>query len=317
MFRDPRPFSDSSSEPPPLVQLPHPRRRLTRRQIISMSILALLLLSGIIGGWNAVKVLFHTQAASQAPKLTLQQFLQQGKPYYPSVGPHVLPNGSQALSFWKLPTTQPTPLPSAEPLTIQPMSQTLSSAFLTVAPGSASAASISPMHLVGTDAQGTRLEVIVPAGALNVSQAKTIAGTTPQGSLSLTLSEIHGHFAATTNMLGTFQVHVTDAQGAALQAVSVRTPITFIYHYQPGELDALDLDPGKLFMVWTDRIAAQTAAKQPLTGDVIPMQNNATTSTLTAQSSVLDAGTLVLGASTPQNLSPPTPHFASVSGNSG
>ncbi len=87
MFRDPRPFAEGSSEP----RLPRPHFRWTRRRLLSVLLLSLLLLSAVIGGWSAVHVIFGTKAASASPTMTVQQFLQQGSPYQAFVGPHVLP----------------------------------------------------------------------------------------------------------------------------------------------------------------------------------------------------------------------------------
>ena len=313
MFRDPRPFPEGTSPLPPSPRKPLERLHLTKRRLFYIVCLSILLLSGVIGGWSAMHGIFGSQAASPPPKMTLAQFLQQGSPYHASTGPHVLPHGSQALPFWHTSSQTTPPLPSAEPPSVATVSQALSTAFLNAPAGSTS---VAPVHLVGTDTQATRFEVIVPPGALNLSKA-TAAGAAPQGALTLTLTEWHGHFAASTRMLAAFQVQLTDAQHHVLQGVQLNRPITFVYHYRPNELSALDLDPSRLFLVWTDRIAAQTKAGQPITGDVIPMQNNTTNSTLTAQSSVIDAGTLSVGVSTPENLSPPTPLLASESANSG
>jgi RHS repeat-associated protein len=311
MFKNPRPFSGNPSPLPAVPRKPFGRLTLTKRRLFYLACLSILLLSGVIGGWSAANVIFHSKAANPPPSMTVQQFLHQGTPYQAFVGPHVLPNGSQALPFWTLPKLPPATLPSAEPPTMTTVSQTLASTASTPTTGSAT-----PTHLVGSDAQGRRLEVLIPAGALNLTGATTTAGGAPQGALTLTLSELHGHYATATNELGAYQVRLTDAGQHVLQGVQLRSPITFIFHYRPGELQALDLDPGKVFLIWTDRIAAQLATKQPLTGDVIPMQNDSSNNTLTAQSSVIAAGTLTV-AGTPENESPPTPHMASVSGNGG
>jgi hypothetical protein len=285
--------------------------------VVAVLVLSILLLSGIIGGWSAT--VFHSFAASPPATMTLPQFFKHGHPYHASVGPHVLPGGSQALPYWnkqlaKAATQAAHPLPSAEPATMKSVSLSLSQA----AQATPASGGGTPLDLVGSDATGTRLEVLIPAGALDLSQAKTSSGAAPQGTLTITLSQVHGHFTGSTTLLGAFQLHLTDAQGQSVQGVQVRTPLTFIYHYRPGELADLGLDPDRLIMTWPDLIASATASKQPVTSDVIPMQNNASASTLTAQSSVLDStGALALGASVPLNQTPPKPDLASVLGNSG
>ena len=203
------------------------------------------------------------------------------------------------------------PLPSAEPAKMQSATQTLSASFMKVRSTDA------PLHVIGSDAQGQRMEVVLPAGALDLSKATTATGTAPQGTLTVKLSQVRGHFSAATTDLGSFQIQVIDGQGALLQGIGLHAPITLIYHYRAKELSSLGLDPGRLYLVWSDRLAAASAAKQSIAGDVIPMQNDVKTSTLTAQSSVLSVTPFVLGAGTDPIQTPPKPIFASVQGNGG
>src|SRR5438045_9800932 len=95
MLRNPQPFPDE----PPQVQPLRSRWRLSRRQGFSLLFLLLFLLSGIIGGWTAISIVFHSQAAPSASKFTLQQFLKQGHPYLN--GQQVIPGRSNAFSDWK------------------------------------------------------------------------------------------------------------------------------------------------------------------------------------------------------------------------
>jgi hypothetical protein len=104
MIRDPRPFPENPSPLPPSWKLSG-RFTMTRRRLFYLACLTILVLSGLIGGWSAAHVLFRSKAANPPPSMTVQQFLHQRTPYQAFVGPHVLPNGSQASSFWKLPTT--------------------------------------------------------------------------------------------------------------------------------------------------------------------------------------------------------------------
>lgn len=80
------------------------------------------------------------------------------------------------------------------------------------------------VDLIGSDGQGQRMEVHIPAGALDVSKATTSNGTAPQGALTIILSQVRGHYSAATNELGSFQLHITDAQGDVLQGVQLRSP---------------------------------------------------------------------------------------------
>ncbi len=57
------------------------------------------------------------------------------------------------------------------------------------------------------------MEVVLPAGALDLSKATTATGTAPQGTLTVKLSQVRGHFSAATTDLGSFQIQVTDGQG--------------------------------------------------------------------------------------------------------
>jgi len=141
-------------------------------------------------------------------------------------------------------------------------------------------------------------------------------GSAPSGPFTLHLSQLKGHFAAEMNLLGTYQLQVVDAQGTPVSGIRLATPLTIIYHYQPGELEALDLDPNGVLLSWTGQLSAARAAQQPTTGLVIPLSYDPKAQTLSGQSTVLGAGPLVIGGPT-ANQSPPIPILASVLGNSG
>src|SRR5216683_2973921 len=105
-------------------------------------------------------------------------------------------------------------------------------------------------------------------------------------------------------------------RGNPVSGIRLTSPLTIIYHYQPGELEALDLDPSGVLLSWTGLLSAARAAGQPTTGLVIPLAYDPKAQTLSGQSTVLGAGPLVIGGPT-ANQSPPIPILASVLGNSG
>lgn len=133
---------------------------------------------------------------------------------------------------------------------------------------------------------------------------------------TLTLSQLHGHFVAATNELGAFQFQITDGSGQPIQGIRLLSPITLIYHYRSHELINLGLNPGRVYLIWRDLLTSASAAKQSIAGDIIPMQNNAAASTLTAQTTTLSVTPFVLSGTEPIQ-SPPKPNFAEVQGNGG
>ncbi len=116
--------------------------------------------------------------------------------------------------------------------------------------------------------------------------------------------------------LGSYQVQLVDSRGLALSGVLARTPITIVYHYQPAQLSALGLDPGRVMLAVPDLIQAATQANTSPAAYETLMQNDPTTSTLSAQSMVLGPHPFSL-TEEPQNQSPPTLHLASMQGNNG
>ncbi len=120
-----------------------------------------------------------------------------------------------------------------------------------------------------------------------------------------------------TTELGQFQVQLTDAQGLVVHGIKLRSSVTFVLHYRNKELQKLDLDPSRMLMSWPTLLATSSATSTTARAAVIHMENDATASTLTAQSTVLDSAVVALGISNPQNQAPPKPRFASTGGNTG
>ena len=195
---------------------------------------------------------------------------------------------------------------------MQPISQPLTSTQTAAAMVGASSAQ--PLDLTGSDG---RLEVRVPPGIFDLTHALTAQGVAPSGSLTLRISQIHGHAISSFNLLGSYQVQVLDSTGQPLSKVALRVPLTLIYHYQPWEMDALSLDPDNIFLSWPGLIAAAQAAHQSTASDVVLFADDAQAHTLTAQTSVIDGASPLTIGSNPDNQAPPVPRLASMQGNSG
>lgn len=290
----------------PLLPPTRVRRFLSRHQLLLLICTGLVLLSGVIGG--ASLLVLRSSAASPAvlpsasSNVTFQQFLKQGQQDQ-ATRTSLVPAGATNKGLASKQTTHyGTLLPTAEPPSMQPITQALSSSLLS---GSTSS---TPVDLLGSDG---RLQVQIPPGTFDVSQATVPGGAAPSGALSLRVTQLHGHSIGEMNALGSYQVQVVDSQGQALSGIRLTHPITLRYHYQPSEMDALDLDPDKIVLTWPTLIATALQAKQPTDGYQLAMQNDPTTQTLTAQSTMLGPGPFdMMGEA--QNQSSPALHLAAV-----
>lgn len=190
-----------------------------------------------------------------------------------------------------------------------------------------------------TSSDGT-LEVVIPANSLDLSQATLVNGGTPQQPLSLSITEPQGTYTGSSVALGTYQLQVQDSQGQALQQVALLQPMTIKYHYNAQDLSLLQLNPDQIKLIYpallqqAEQAAPQTASANsasagikaaaslaspqttPATTPVAAFTNDPATSTLTAQTSTLDATPLVVGGSA-ELQQPAQPLLASVQGNSG
>ena len=272
--------------------------------------LSLLLLSEVMGNGSFLVTLTYAASTSfsagKPASLTFQQFLQMGGNNTFYHGPLVRqasfpnPHNPHVMNTANLP-------PSAEPVTMKPISQSLDTAFLIGSSGTQS------LDLVGSDG---RLEVQVAPGSLDLSHSVVAGGAAPVGTLTLQISEVSGHFVGASNLLGTYQAQIVDSKGQALSGIHLLASVTIIYHYQPWEMDALNLDPGHLLLTWPTLIAAARQAKQPTTDLILPLRNDPTAHTLTAHSNVFGAGRFSAGGDA-NNQAPPIPNMASVQGNTG
>jgi RHS repeat-associated protein len=233
-----RPFSSAS---------PHRSARIIVRHCIFTLSLILLVFTTLLSDW-AFPLPYayaggHPHLNVIPGSFTFKKFVQQGaliaghKGHFtrPLTYPHVpVARNEHGTDLAHLP-------PSAEPPSMTPIRQLLDSTFLNGSIG------VKPLDLVGSD---HRLEVQIQPGSLDLSHAMLASGTVPTGPLTLILSQVHGHYAASFNLLGTYQLHVVDQHGQLVSGIQLRSPITLIYHYQPWELTALDLDPDRLFFTW-------------------------------------------------------------------
>ncbi|MGH2482299.1 MAG: hypothetical protein ACRDHW_21840, partial [Ktedonobacteraceae bacterium] len=285
---DPSPTSASDSTNNMVAAPPRRRRvRLTRRMLLWSALIPLIILSTVLINWAFLAQTFFVPpaASSSTPgHNTFNQFTGNGQQGTHPAGvlPATTSSGGQT-------GTQPqTFQPSAEPATMKPLTLTLSST-------QTSASSVKAPGMQAQDLKGSdgRLEVLVPAGALYLSHATTAQGKAPTGTLRLQIVQQHGHFSSTFDMLGTYQFAVLDAAGQVVQGVTLRQPLTLIYHYQPQELQGLQLNPDHLFVSWPiAQPATGTAHTAPgqttsIAGDpqsrAFPMVNNVQQQTLTAQ----------------------------------
>jgi RHS repeat-associated protein len=300
------------------------RPSLKRRAFLWTVFLPLILLSGILANWaTVIPPAFaapHTSVSTPGSN-TLQQFLsaQKGKPSpfrRPSHDPGALP-----------PTTSPppnTPLPSAEPAKMKDLTYVLDNSFVLNSPTMAAStqpakvqgqpipAGTTPFQIKGSDG---RLEVDLPRSSLDFTHATLSGGSAPVGQLFLRLHQVSGHFLGADSVLGTYQIQILDSQGNPFQGIRLAQPLTIVYHYQPWELQDLDIDPTQIHLAWTDLLSTAIAANQPTTGLVVPMVNDSTAQTLTVQSTVL--GSVLTASSTPEIAAPAKPDLFEVSGNSG
>jgi YD repeat-containing protein len=297
-------------------------RRTWLRSIGYALIVSLVILLDVFGNMPVVAAASHSTPTLPIPNAsyTLQQFLKQGKPYQAKDAPLPLAGGKPTPPRGtSLPTKTTQPKPSVEPAKMKAVSQPLaSSSANTTSTTTASATSTppsTPVRVVGSDADGVRLEVVIPAGAIDASKATTSKGTAPQGTLTIKVSQLSGHSVGMNTSLGTFQIQITDATGATVNGITLRSPATFILHYRKKELQKLDLEPKQMVMAWPTLTGSKDAATAK--SAVIAMTNNTAASTLTAQSSILDSAAVTIGISDPMNQAPQKPHMATTGGNTG
>lgn len=316
----------------------HRSKRLIKRAFFWSTFLPLIIVSSLLVNWaflaqNAFAASLPTESVSS--KMTFQQVLKEGQQLAARQTPFRRPiNPPGALK--PAATKSAKPLPSAEPATMHDMAYTLDDSFVLHRPqmaqtklaakikGTAIPSGTTPYHIKGNDG---RLEVVVPRGSLDFTNAHLADGSAPVGQLILQIHQVSGHSIEAESILGTYDIQVVDSQGNAVQGVVLKKPITLVYHCQKWELTDLNINPNEVRVAWTDVLAkvqpssqaqapqSKSAAIPTPAGAVMPMTDNAKAQTLTAQTSLL-AGTLSV-TSPPQINAPPKPDLFEASGNNG
>src|SRR6266567_7586314 len=204
--------SQGTGARPPLRASVHSSRYSWGRRVGYSLLLSLVLLMNVLSNMPVAQAVSHapTKLPISNANYTLQQFLKQGHPYQakdaPLMGSQSTPTPPRGVS---LPTKTSQTLPSAQPPTMKATRQPISASFLQapLVPSSldptitGTAGSTPSLHIVGSDADGVRLEVIVPPGPLDLSKATTTKGTAPQTPLILSVTQLSGHFVGMTSEL--------------------------------------------------------------------------------------------------------------------
>ncbi len=289
------------------------QRRLSLSQALLLLFLSVLLCAEVLANWSFLVKPVYAQSiaplANGKPSLTFQQFMKEGRLdrfYHGRLIPQKQPPsyGGPAPHYAN---RQQLP-PGAEPPTMKPLSLALSSAYFTAG------SSGTPVDLKGSD---SRLEVLIAPGSFDLSHATVSTGGAPQGTLTLRLTQLTGHFVGMFVQFGTYQLQLIDAQGHVVNGIQLRTPITFVYHYAPDEPASYGVDPGHLFLTWPVVLESATKSHPAPAGASVPMVNDPVHHTLTAKTNIIDSNIVNIGVGDPSNQSPPPLHLASMQGNNG
>ena len=97
---------DGSGSRSPRLRLPirfpfHTPQRLTHRYLLLSTLLLLVILSGVIGGWSTGLFISHAAGplTSAPASMTFQQFLQQGSAGPGQAGPFVFPSTGPKMPY--------------------------------------------------------------------------------------------------------------------------------------------------------------------------------------------------------------------------
>jgi YD repeat-containing protein len=308
-------FSARKADPLPLVRSSRrPLPRLRRWHLLLTLCVSLLLLSDALGGWTFV--IPHAYAAAAAsdasPSVTFGDFLKKGRIDQAATG-FSFPRTAHTPPGIASGHDQPSTLSLASTVTMQPISQPLDSTLLV-----GSSSSGSPLDVVGSD---KHLEVLIQPGSLDLSAATTSSGT-PQGPFSLQIRQLRGPLRGT---LAVYHLQVVDAAGHVVSGITLSTPISLLYHYQPSELKAGHLDVAHLVMAYPELLRAARKAHRSTAGLVLPLTADPSAQTLSTQSSTLEPSSLAVTSSATSSVSSssssssgtPGSFLASEAGNSG
>jgi hypothetical protein len=316
-----KPLADRLTE-----QSPRRQARPKRRAFFWAAFLPLIVLSGVLVNWALVMpTAFAAPTASSASgNLTYQQFLQESQQQQASQSSGKRPGHANTLKPVAPSKTSPK-LPSAEPASMQDLDYVLDDSFVLHRPQMAAVKHTAAFQVQSTNIPtGTtpfvtkgkdgRLEVDLQRGSLDFTQATLASGQAPVGQLILQIHQISGHYMEADSILGTYQIQIVDSLGEVVQGVKLTKPLTVVYHYQTWEMQDLDINPNEVDFAWSGQLATAEANKTSTAGLVVPMTNNASAQTLTAQTNLI-AGPLT--ASAPEIAAPTAPDLYETSGNSG
>ncbi len=312
----------SQKHPPLLTQLQKQPGFTLARFIVTFLLIILVFTDTFV---NVGSSLPRAQAASlpqpTQSHLNLQQYLKQGRPDNAYHGPLVWNSQPENPPADTHAAKVNSPLlPSHQPAHMQPITQSLSNDVLTSVVGG------KDVTLVDSHKS---FEVHLPASSFDLTHAVIAIGTSktsvPHGPFTITIKQLAGHSVGMMNVLGSYQLQIFDSQQHAVTGILLKQPISLVYHYQPVELTSLNLDAAHMVLSLPDMIAAvQNAQKtadarlvaQQVAKYTVPLTNDPTAHTLTAQLQVMPTGPADF-AGDPLIQSPPTPHLASMGGNAG
>src|SRR5579862_7879236 len=250
---------------------PRPPRSHWWYALVLMVCLSISLFVDVTGNLNTVSAASTTQFTPQLSVAqvnnTLQNFLKQAHASKGFDGLHVSPSNQAPLTSKGNPGSTANDAtiaafqakPSAEPPSMKAATASIPTSYLTAAAApvnapafvaQAYAAATPALHLSGSDSGGVRMELDIPSGALDFSSATTTSGAALKGPLSITLTQVRGHYYTATLDLATYQIGMTDATGAAVQGVKLSQAVTYTFHYRQSELTDDGIDPSRLYLRW-------------------------------------------------------------------
>ncbi|HVU67377.1 MAG TPA: SpvB/TcaC N-terminal domain-containing protein, partial [Ktedonobacteraceae bacterium] len=265
--------------PPRLRRRTKPDTHRSRRKALFWpAMLPLILMGALLGNWAFLTGMVFAAPATAASKpghLTLQQAQQEGQPNKQNKGTFQRPTTHPVLQNAEAEANkqkQNQPLPGAEPVKMKDQTFTLDDSFVLHRPRMASStkaakvtgtvipAGSTPFQIKGSDG---RLEVDLARGSLDFSQATLADGSAPVGQLFLQLHQVAGHYIEEESLLGAYQLQIVDSQGNLVQGVKLLQPLTIVYHYQPWEMQDLNIDPTQVHLSWIGMAAPVSPTPTP------------------------------------------------------
>jgi len=106
-----------------------------------------------------------------------------------------------------------------------------------------------------------RFEVIVPRGAFQLGQSRQSNGKALEGKIHLQITQISGHYVATSTLLGTYQLQLVDSKGMCFHC-QLNKPLTIGIITSRENWQAYGLNPKQILLTWSDELAKANASKQ-------------------------------------------------------